>query len=47
MSRYGETHIPRLIAESRRVQGLPEHVEDPAAVTAVAALLRTAERQAG
>ena len=46
MSRYGETFIPRLVADSRRAQGLPEHVEDPAAVARVVALLRAAERQA-
>jgi len=46
MPRYGETHIPRLVAESRRAQGLPEHVEDPAALARVVALLRATERQA-
>ena len=46
MSRYGETHISHLVAESRRAQGLPEHVEDPAALAQVAALLRgVRERQ--
>lgn len=46
MSRYGETHISRLVAESRRAQGLPEHVADPAALARVVALLRAAEQQA-
>ena len=46
MSRYGETHIPRLVAESRRAQGLPEHVEDPAALARVVALLRAVDQQA-
>ena len=46
MSRFGETHIPRLVAESRRAQQLPEHVEDPAALARVVALLRAAGRQA-
>jgi hypothetical protein len=46
MPRYGETHTSRLVAESRRAQGLPEHVEDPAALARVAALLRAPrERQ--
>jgi hypothetical protein len=46
MPRYGETHIPRLVVESRRAQGLPDHVEDPAALAQVAALLRAVrERQ--
>ena len=46
MSRHGETHIPHLVAESRRAQGLPDHVEDPAALARVVALLKAAEPQA-
>ena len=45
MSRYGETHISRLVAESRRAQGLPEHVEDPVALARVAALLRAPQER--
>lgn len=45
MSRFGETHLSHLVAESRRAQGLPEHVEDPAALTRVAALLRAASER--
>ncbi len=38
--------IPSFVSESRRAQGLPDHVEDPAALARVAALLRAAgERQ--
>jgi hypothetical protein len=46
MSRYGETHIPRLVAKSRRAQNLPEHVEDPAALARVVVLLRAVDQQA-
>jgi hypothetical protein len=45
MSRHGETHIPHLVAESRRAQNLPDHVEDPAALARVVALLKAAEPQ--
>ena len=38
--------IPSFVSESRRAQGLPDRVEDPAALTQVAALLRgVRERQ--
>jgi len=37
-----EQSIPFFVSESRRAQGLPERVEDPAALTQVAALLRAA-----
>jgi hypothetical protein len=46
MSYCWEQSIPFFVAESRRAQGLPERVEDPAALAQVAALLRgVRERQ--
>lgn len=46
MSCRSEQSIPSFVSESRRAQGLPERVEDPAALTRVAVLLRAArERQ--
>ena len=46
MSYCNEQSIPSFVSESRRAQGLPERVEDPATLTQVAALLRAArERQ--
>lgn len=34
--------IPSFVSESRRAQGLPDHVEDPAALVRVVTLLRAA-----
>ncbi len=35
-----DAHLFELVAESRHVQGLPPHVEDPATLARVAQLLR-------
>jgi hypothetical protein len=40
MSYCNKQSIPSFVSESRRAQGLPDRVEDPAALTQVAALLR-------
>jgi hypothetical protein len=40
MSCSNKQSIPFFVSESRRAQGLPEHVEDPAALARVAMLLR-------
>jgi hypothetical protein len=38
--------VHRKVMEFRRTQGLPEHVEDPAALARVAALINTARWKA-
>ena len=40
-----ETYIPRLVSETRLAQGLPERVDDPAALATVAALLASATQR--
>jgi hypothetical protein len=45
MSRCVEHSIPSFVSLSRRAQGLPEHVEDPAALARVATLLRDPGRR--
>lgn len=46
MSYCNEQSIPSFVSESRHAQGLPDHVEDAAALTQVAELLRAVvERQ--
>jgi hypothetical protein len=45
MSCCVEQSIPSLVSESRRAQGLPEHVEDPAALGRVPVLLRAARQR--
>ncbi len=45
MSYCSEQSIPSFVSQSRRAQGLPDHVEDPAALARVAALLRAARQR--
>jgi len=42
VSLLAKEHIPRFVSESRLAQGLPERVADPAVLSKVVVLLRSA-----
>ena len=44
MSGWCQASVHRIVSVSRRAQGLPERVEDPAALAAVASLLHSARK---